>query len=106
MSGQSALFLGEVIHVRTRPRRHRLHYRVFSLLLDFDELPAMSASFRLLGYNRPAIFSFWDADHGDGSAGGLRDWVEAQLREAGRLEDRMSIRMLCYPRIFGYVLIR
>lgn len=103
MSGQSALFLGEVMHVRSRPRRHRLHYHVFSLLLDFDELNALSGASRLFGYNRRAILSFWDTDHGDGSAGALRDWVEAQLREAGRLEDGMSIQVLCYPRIFGYV---
>lgn len=103
MSGQSALFLGEVMHMRMRPRRHRLRYRVFSLLLDFDELEAASASSRLFGYNRQALLSFWDADHGDGSAGGLRGWVEARLHEAGRLEEDMSIRVLCYPRILGYV---
>jgi len=103
MSGQSALFLGEVMHMRARPRRHRLRYRVFSLLLDFDELEAASASSRLFGYNRPAVLSFWDADHGDGSAGGLRSWIEDRLREAGRLERGMSIRVLCYPRILGYV---
>ncbi|MBE1206173.1 DUF1365 domain-containing protein [Aminobacter carboxidus] len=103
MSGQSALFLGEVMHMRVRPRRHRLHYRVFSLLLDFDELHATSVASRLFGYNRRAMLSFWDADHGDGSAGGLRIWIEARLREAGRLEEGMSIRVLCYPRILGYV---
>jgi len=103
MSGQSALFLGDVMHVRARPRRHRLHYRVFSLLLDFDELQDVSAASCLLGYNRRAVLSFWDADHGDGSAGGLRAWVEAQLHAAGGWEENMSIRVLCYPRIFGYV---
>lgn len=103
MSAQSAIFCGDVWHARTRPRRHRLHYRVFSLLLDFDELPGMNSSLLLLGYNRPALFSFWDADHGDGSAGGLRAWVEMQLDKAGCLEAGMGIRVLCYPRILGYV---
>ncbi|WP_018431231.1 DUF1365 family protein [Hoeflea sp. 108] len=103
MSGQSALFCGKVMHMRVRPRRHKLRYRVFSLLLDFDELEAVSAASRLFGYNRPAMLSFWDADHGDGSPGGLRAWIEARLREAGRLEEGMSIRVLCYPRILGYV---
>lgn len=103
MSLHSALFPGTVVHARLRPRPHRLRYRVFSLLLDLDELPGISARSRLLGYNRRAMLSFHDADHGEGSAGGLRGWVEAQLAKAGRFEDGMSIRVLCYPRIFGYV---
>lgn len=89
--------------MRVRPRRHRLRYRVFSLLLDLDELEAVSASSRMFGYNRPAVLSFWDTDHGDGNAGGLRSWIEGRIREAGRFEQGMSIRVLCYPRILGYV---
>lgn len=103
MSGQSALYLGDVMHARLRPRRHKLHYRVFSLLLDLDELPALSAASRLFGYNRRAVLSFWDKDHGDGKAGGLRSWIEARLVEAGCFEAGMSLRVLCYPRILGYV---
>jgi len=103
MSGHSALYLGDVMHARFRPRRHKLHYRVFSLLLDLDELPAFSATSRLFGYNRRAVLSFWDKDHGDGETGGLRAWVEARLLEAGCFEAGMSLRVLCYPRILGYV---
>lgn len=103
MSGQTALFLGDVMHARLRPRRHKLHYRVFSLLLDLDELPAISATSRLFGHNRRAVLSFWDKDHGDGGSGGLRAWIETRLREAGCHEAGMSLRVLCYPRILGYV---
>jgi DUF1365 family protein len=102
MSGQSALYLGDVMHTRLGPRRHKLHYRVFSLLLDLDELPAISANSRLFGHNRRALLSFWDKDHGDGRTGELRPWIEARLEEAGCLEPSMSLRVLCYPRIFGY----
>lgn len=99
----SAIYAGDVVHARHRPRRHRLHYRVFSLLLDLDELPALARGSRLLGHNRAAIFSFWDKDHGDGGTGTLRPWVEARLREAGLDLFRPRIAVLCYPRIFGYV---
>lgn len=99
----SAIYAGDVVHARYRPRRHRLHYRVFALLLDLDELPALSAASRLLGYNRAAVLSFWDKDHGDGGTGTLRPWVEARLREAGLDLERPRISVLCYPRIFGYV---
>lgn len=103
MTAQSAIFRGEVMHLRLRPRRHSLRYRVFSLLLDLDEVQAVSARSRLFGYNRRNVLSFWETDHGDGSLGGLRAWIEAQLRAANMLEDGMTIRVLCYPRIFGYV---
>ena len=99
----SAIYAGDVVHARHRPRRHRLHYRVFSLLLDLDELPALARGSRLLGHNRAAIFSFWDKDHGDGGTGTLRPWVEARLCEAGLDLFRPRIAVLCYPRIFGYV---
>ena len=99
----SAIYAGDVTHARHRPRRHRLHYRVFSLLLELDELPALSKRSRLFGYNRAALFSFHDRDHGDGSTGGLRAWVEQQLVDAGLAIGRPRISVLCYPRILGYV---
>jgi DUF1365 family protein len=102
MSLASALYAGDVVHVRYRPRHHRLHYRVFALLLDFDELPALDR-IPLFGHNRTAVLSFHDADHGDGASGGLRGWVERQLALAGLEFGRPTIRVLCYPRLFGYV---
>lgn len=98
----SALYAGTVFHARTRPRKHRMTYRVFSLLLDLDEVDTLSSRLRLFGCNRAAVFSFHDADHGDGS-GQLRGWVNGQLAAAGIALTAPRIEMLCYPRIFGYV---
>lgn len=103
MNWRSAIYAGDVTHVRLRPHGHRHHYRVFSMLLDLDELSALSASSRVFGYNRPALFSFRDEDHGDGRRNGLRDWVESHIAAAGTLEAGMRISVLCYPRILGYV---
>jgi len=36
----SGLYVGKVMHQRLRPLRHRLQYRMFSLLLDIDQLHA------------------------------------------------------------------
>lgn len=98
----SALFEGLVVHQRVRPRRHRLAYRVFALLLDLEEIPQLDSESPLFGHNRRAVVSFWNRDHGDGTGGDLRPWVEAKLVEAGLQPDGGAIRMLCYPRIFGY----
>ena len=97
----SALYFGTVAHHRLRPKRHNLRYRVFSMLIDIDELPALSRTLRLFSHNRFNLFSFYDRDHGVG-AGNLRAHVEAQLNEAGLDLGGGPIRLLCSPRMFGY----
>ncbi|MEO6015030.1 MAG: DUF1365 domain-containing protein [Devosia sp.] len=98
----SALYAGKVFHARVRPRKHKLVYRVFSILLDLDEIDALASRLRLFGHNRGAVFSFHDADHGAGD-GNLRGWVTAQLAAADVALAAPKITMLCYPRILGYV---
>ena len=98
----SALYEGLVVHQRVRPRRHRLSYRVFSMLLDLDEIGRLDTQSPLFGHNRRAIVSFWNRDHGDGSGRDLRSWVHSKLIEAGLQSDGGTVRVLCYPRIFGY----
>jgi DUF1365 family protein len=97
----SACYSGRVRHARVRPRRHRLQYDIFNLLLDLDELPALSGKLRLFGFDRAALFSFHQRDHGAGTATGLRDWVEQHLRNAG-LPVGGAIRLLCMPRVLGH----
>ena len=99
----SGLYEGLVTHQRLRPRRHRLRYRIFQMLLDLDELPALSAASRLFGYNRAAPISFHDCDHGAGDGRPLRPWVEAELRRAGIELGGGAIQLLCMPRMLGQV---
>ena len=103
MTFQSAIYRGDVVHDRRRPKQHRLRYGVFSLLLDLDELPELDRRFALFGHNRWAPLAFYDRDHGPANGQPLRPWVEAHLREAGLEIDGGPIRLLCYPRVFGYV---
>ena len=98
----SALYEGLVVHERVRTRRHRLSYRVFALLLDLDEMHNLDNRSLLFGYNRRAVVSFWNRDHGDGSGRDLRTWVRSKLLEADVQPDGGAIRVLCYPRILGY----
>lgn len=98
----SALYAGVVAHTRLRPKQHRLSYRVFSLLLDLDEVGALSRRLKLFGHNRAAVFSLHDKDHGNGD-GNVRRWALAQVAAAGIRLRVPKITMLCYPRIFGYV---
>lgn len=100
---ESCFYDGTVMHRRLRPRRHKLRYRVYSALLDLDELAALDRTIIGFGYNRAAPMSFHDSDHGPGLDQPLKPWIEDQLRQAGFAPDGGPIRILCYPRVFGYV---
>ena len=102
MSGASALYAGEVMHVRLKPRRHRLAYRLFSLLLDLDEIDALDRRLRLFSRNRFNAFSFRDGDYADPQGGPLKAQVERLLASAGLEPDGGTIRLLTLPRLFGY----
>lgn len=95
----SALYRGRVTHLRLRPIRHRLGYRIFMMLLDLDELPALQARTWAFGHNRAALASFFDRDHGDGSATSLKEQI---AKAAGGL-DGGKVYALCMPRVLGYV---
>ncbi len=100
--GGSAIYAGTVAHQRMRPKRHRLRYRVFSLLLDIDDLPGLFHRLRLFSHRRFNLFSFDERDHGDGAGTSLRAWAEAQLSRAGIDIDGGRIQLLAMPRVLGY----
>ena len=102
MTGASALYVGQVMHRRVRPRAHRLRYRIFSLLLDLDEIDALAARLRLFSRGRFNLFSFHDRDYGAGTAEPLRAQVERHLAAAGLDPDGGPIRLLTMPRILGF----
>ena len=99
----SLIYKGIVIHQRYRPKTHRLFYNLFSLLLDLDELPMLDKKLWFFNFNRPGIISFRNRDHGSLDDRPLRDWVEKQLKEAGSQNSIDKIKLLCHPRMFGYV---
>jgi uncharacterized protein len=98
----SSLYVGSVMHRRMQPRMHHFRYRAFWLLLDLDELSELSSQLRWFSHNRPNVFSFYDSDHGDGTATPLRAQVERQLCEAGVDFADGRIRLFCMPRTLGY----
>lgn len=99
----SALYFGEVMHKRLRPFVHAFRYRVFSLFIDLDELDACDRELRLFSHNRWNLVSFHDRDHGARDGTALRPWIDTQLAAAGIELAGGPVRILCFPRVFGYV---
>ena len=97
------LYEGEVVHKRLKPVRHELRYRVFSLFLDVDRMAEDCAGLNVLGYNRQALMSIHDRDHGRGIDEPIARQVRELLREHGLAARAARIFMLCYPRVLGYV---
>lgn len=100
---RSGIYHGTVTHRRLRPKPHALRYRVFSLLIDLDELPMLDGCLRLFSRNGFNLFSFHDRDYGDGGNGPLRTRIGRQLLAAGIDLRGGCIQLLCYPRILGFV---
>jgi len=96
----SAIYRGTVIHTRLRPVRHKLRYSVPMLLLDLDELDALSRSVPGFSSDRFNLFSFHGRDHLAGDGVPLRRQVEQALAQAG-LDPVGAIRVLCMPRVLG-----
>ena len=101
MNTNSALYVGRVRHQRLRPTRHRLGYRVFSLLLDVDELPTLSKRLRFFSLNRFNLFSLHERDYGAGDGQTLRAYVDGLLLAAD-LQAGGSVLLLSMPHILGY----
>ena len=99
----SCIYNGEVTHTRFKPVRHFLKYKTFSLLIDLDEINLLDKSIGIFSHNKFNIFSFYDKDHGDRDGGNLKNWVISNLKKFQIKENITNIKLLCYPRILGYV---
>ena len=102
MIKNSKIYKGKVIHRRFKPKEHYFKYSVFSLLIDLDELEDIQKEISIFSYNKFNIISFFDKDHGERDSSSLKNWVYSNIKTLG-IEEEVKIKLLCYPRIFGYV---
>ena len=99
----SAIYNGTVIHKRFKPKLHFFKYKVFSLLIDLSELNILDKNVSFFSYNKFNLISFFDKDHGERDGSSLINWVKINLENYKIDTDNIKIKLLCYPRIFGYV---
>ena len=103
MINNSCIYIGSVIHKRFKPKKHFFKYSVFSLFLDLDEINELDQQIPFFSYNKFNILSFFDKDHGYRDGSSIKDWLIYVLKKKNISTTSIKIKILCYPRIFGYV---
>ena len=103
MIKNSYIYSGNVVHKRFKPKIHFFKYKVFSLLIDLSELELLDKNLKIFSYNKFNIVSFYDRDHGARDGSSIKEWVIDNLKKNNIDNENIQIKLLCYPRIFGYV---
>ena len=103
MIKNSSIYNGTVIHKRFKPKVHFFKYKVFSILIDISEINLLHKNLKIFSHNRFNIISFYDADHGPRDGTSVKEWVIKNLKDNQIDTKDIKIKLLCYPRIFGFV---
>ena len=99
----SCIYNGNVIHKRFKPKEHFFKYKVFSLLIDLSELNELNKKLKFFSFNKFNLISFYEKDHGERDGSSLKLWVKKNLEKNNIKVNSIKIKILCYPRIFGFV---
>ena len=99
----SCIYNGSVIHKRFKPKEHFFKYKVFSLFIDLSELSELNDKLKFFSLNKFNLISFYEKDHGERDGSSLLNWVKFNLKNNNINVENIKIKLLCYPRILGYV---
>ena len=102
-SFSSCIYSGYITHRRFKPKKHFFSYKTFSLLINLDEINDVEKKIKFFSYNKFNILSFYDIDHGPRDGTSLTGWVKKILSKSKINIGLGTIKLLCYPRFFGYV---
>ena len=100
---ETCIYKGFVAHRRFKPFKHFFLYKTFSILFDLSELEELHKKISLFSFNKFNVFSFYNKDHGCRDEGNLSEWVKSQLTKHHLKLNISKIKLLCFPRILGYV---
>jgi DUF1365 family protein len=102
MPAPAALYFGEVMHARLKPKPHRFSYRVMNLLIDLGRLDDADRMSPLFAVNRRGLYSFHEKDHGPRDGSSLRDYALGCADKHGIDLGGGRVLLLCYPRLLGF----
>mgnify|MGYP003329008719 CR=1 FL=1 len=90
MIRNSKIYEGKVVHTRFKPKKHNFKYRVFSLLIDLDEIEELHNKLKLFSFNKFNLISFFNKDHGGRDGNDIKEWVRKNLEERKKLGERLK----------------
>lgn len=103
---ESSIYECRVIHSRMALHKTSFSYRIFTFLLDLDEIDDLDKNKRFFSRNRFNFFSFYDEDHlrwGDNSPKkNLKSSILSYLEDQGCKKDIGKIYLLTNLRVLGY----
>ena len=90
----SAIYNGQVIHKRFKPKVHYFKYKVFSLLIDLSELETLDRKVNFFSFNKFNLISFFEKDHGNRDGTSLVNWVKNYLKKNQIETENIKIKRL------------
>ena len=102
-SFSSCIYSGSITHKRIKPKKHFFSYKTFSLLINLNEINKIEKNIKFFSYNKFNILSFYDVDHGPRNGKPIEKWVKKVLIKSKINISGITIKLLCFPRFFGYV---
>ena len=99
----SCIYSGVTTHKRFKPKKHFFIYKTFSLFIDLNEVKDLEKNIKFFSHNKFNVLSFYNIDHGPLDGSSLNKWVKKVLSRAKINIDAGAIKLLCFPRFFGYV---
>ncbi|MBW2520411.1 MAG: DUF1365 family protein [Deltaproteobacteria bacterium] len=99
----SKIYLGEVMHARLMPVKHRFRYPVYFYAFQLDELPHIAERSLLFGYNRLRPVAIHDRDYLTPGPEPIENKLKTVLSQAGLTGPLGKTIMVTAARYFNYI---
>ena len=97
------IIVSSIVHKRYGKIQHFFKYKVPSIFIDLDELEIIKSQSKIFSINSFNVFSFYEKDHGYRDGRSIKDFVQEKLKSYNVKSNKLKIKILWFPRIFGYV---
>ena len=97
------IILSLIAHKRSGEIEYFFKYKVPSIFLDLDEFDIIESKSKIFSINSFNIFSFNEKDHGFRDERSIKTFITQSLKKYKVKYTNLKIRILCFPRILGYV---